>query len=207
MTAPKRFDEKAESRAEWKRINAELKSRGRPTAQAEEAEDLRITMDWLEADLRRCKGAMKKFLGFPGQTNRLWQQKFLDDLEGKPEPESMKRGSGGNDDLEEIMVTADGDSIAIRANGDENSDLGYHYISIEQANGGAAYDWAKEFAAIVQPCLNPATSPAPWDKYLEWKAKQQFRGHKTAIPEFRGHNTTEFRGQEFRGHGVPGTQY
>jgi hypothetical protein len=173
MTAPKRFNDKAESKAEWERINADLELRGHPTSQAEEAEDMRITMDWLEADLRSCKGAMKKFLGFPGQTNRLWQRKFLDDLEGKPEPESAKRWSGEGDELEEIIVTTDGDSIAIRANGDENSDLGYHSVTIEQANGGAGYEWAKEFAAIVQPCLKPATSPAPWDKYLDWRSKQK----------------------------------
>jgi hypothetical protein len=171
MSKPIYFDPADPDAAQkYKALNAKLQERGQPISQAEAAEDYQITQSWLEADLRTCKGALPHLRKFPGLIRQLWAPKYLDWLDGSKMPKDKDDGKG------EIIVTADGDGFVIRANGRANpADFGMAGTSsdiiISESNGGESYDWAKNFARIVEPCLKTASAPAPWDKYLAWKAK------------------------------------
>lgn len=132
-----------------------------PTTRAEVAFQLGATFRWDEADLRSCTGAIDQLLAFPAQSGTsIWHPRYALWLRGHP----VKRS-------DEIVVTADGDGVSIRASGVGDpgapiSATGKSQVVYEQWNGGAGYDWALKMAKVVQPCLRPATSPTPWDRML-----------------------------------------
>jgi hypothetical protein len=173
MSKPIYFDPAdPETSKKYKALNAKLEARGRPISQAEAAEDYQITQSWIEADLSTCKGALSHLRKFPGLTQKLWATEYLNWLDGSNMPNDKE------DDERDIIVTADGDGFVIRATGRANpSNFGIARtstdITISESNGGNNYDWAKELALVVEPCMKPATVPAPWDKYLEWLTKKK----------------------------------
>lgn len=138
----------------------------RPISLAETAMEVRVFWAWQEADLRSCPGALDHLLSFPAQRGKLlWDPEFVSRLRDKPHHfESKETG--------DILVTADGDAVFVRASGRNDprsrsfNSIGDSSVIYSQANGGVGYEWAKEMARIVQPCLKPATAPAPWDKVV-----------------------------------------
>ncbi|HMP44241.1 MAG TPA: hypothetical protein PKD99_03975 [Sphingopyxis sp.] len=153
-----------------KEIAAELRARGHPTSPAELAEDMEIYMEWLEADLRQCRGAMTLLRKFPARQTSLWPDSLFNLLDGELRP-IIRR----TDEDREVTVTADGDAIAIRArsagvnNGRKNFEHGPYFMTIREANRGDYYDWAKKLATTIEPCLKPAAVPSPWSAYRAWK--------------------------------------
>ena len=129
------------------------------TSPDEVAMELRASAKWEEADLRSCKGAVDQLLAFPGQKAKpIWHPVYAEWLRGRI-PNTP----------DEIVVTADGDGVTIRATpaGDPRAKQVANHDSqvvLEEWNGGDGYDWALEMAKVVRPCLRPATSPAPWDR-------------------------------------------
>jgi len=132
-----------------------------PTSLAEAAEPLSAFYIFEEADLTQCKGAIAQLRAFPMQRGApLWSERELGWEPGKKRPDS-----------DVIIVTADGDSVFVRARGvpDQGGagrSVGAASVVIDQSNGGKGYDWAKAMAEAARPCLKPSAAPPPWDKLL-----------------------------------------
>jgi hypothetical protein len=132
-----------------------------PISREEVAAELRIIAKWEEADLRSCKGALDQLLMLPAQNGTpLWNPGYVKWLKGRAPKEK-----------DEIIVTADGSGVLIRASGRDDPEnvralVGDVNIVYSQWNGGAGMGWALEMAEKVRPCLKPATSPAPWDRLV-----------------------------------------
>lgn len=138
-----------------------------PTSEAEVALTLQTTAKWQEADLRTCPGAMKQLLALPAQRGEpIWHPRYSDFLQGEQPKEP-----------DELIITADGAGVYVRASGrgdPSNGRLSEHrgtHVVYSQWNGGTGMAWALKMASVVQPCLKPATVPAPWDKVLAEQAK------------------------------------
>jgi hypothetical protein len=130
-----------------------------PTSPDEVVVILRASAKWEEVDLRSCKGALDQLLAFPAQTGKpIWHPVFAEWLRGNIPKTS-----------DELIVTADGDGVTIRATpaGDPRETITANeksQVVMEQWNGGEGYDWALKMAEVIRPCLRPASSPAPWDR-------------------------------------------
>ncbi len=163
----------------YKDIASELRKRGHPTSAIELADDLNLQMEWLEADLRRCRGAIPLISKFPGRQATLWPDNLTHLLDG-----SLPSVARQSEPEREITVTTDGDSVIIRATSaviDDDRESykdGPYFQVISQSNGGEFYDWAKELAVLVEPCLKPAAAPSPWSAYRDWKTGKAGTGHK-----------------------------
>ncbi len=132
-----------------------------PTNPEEVARELSITANWREADLGQCAGAVEHLLSFPGYGEKLWTAQDVRDIRGIPKTLSKDAES------DEIVITADGDGVFLRASGSDGRIVVY-----SEANGGEAYDWAKEMAVIVEPCLKPSAALPPWQAILNAEAKR-----------------------------------
>ena len=154
MVSMRRLDEVS---AEMQRLSASML----PVSREEVAAKLRLTAKWEEADLRSCKGALDQLLMLPAQNGSpLWNPGYVKWLKGRAPKEK-----------DEIIVTADGSGVLIRASGRDDPDnlralVGDVNIVYSQWNGGAGMGWALKMAEKVRHCLKPATSPAPWDKLV-----------------------------------------
>lgn len=134
-----------------------------PESLSETFLDFKSLVRWMEADIRSCRGALDHLLAFPrtAKTKDFWHKQYVEFLKGV-EVETP----------DEIFITADGDGVLIRARGFANPSskntgtLGEKFVMHSDRNGGPGYDWALEMKAIVEPCLNPSTALAPWEKVL-----------------------------------------
>lgn len=132
-----------------------------PTSPAEAAQEFAITAKWEEADLRSCPGAMRQLLRFPAQQgNSFWHPGHVRWLKG-----------GTVVAPKELVVTADGSGVLVRARGKPDPSSGKlgvdgGYAIYEQWNGGEGMAWALDMAEVVRPCLKPAPGPAPWEKVV-----------------------------------------
>jgi hypothetical protein len=131
-----------------------------PKSREEVARVLEATFDWREADLRACPAALKQLTDFPKVAGAIWPQPYLRWLDGAAVAPP-----------DNIAVTADGDAVSLRAaaRSDPASPralAGQTGYAADQYNGGDAYDWAIAMHGAVEPCLKPATAPAPWTKAL-----------------------------------------
>ena len=84
---------------------------------------------------------------------------------------ALRRAAETHELSVDIIVTADGSGVLIRASGRGDPEaarvlVGDVNIVYSQWNGGAGMGWALDMAEKVRPCLKPATAPAPWDKLL-----------------------------------------
>lgn len=133
-----------------------------PTTREEVAAFLRLAVRWDEADLRSCEGALNQLLALPAQRGRqLWHPGYVGWLKGRV----PKRP-------EEMIVTADGSGVYVRARSVSDPSalrpgLGAVDVVYSQWNGGEGMAWALDMAKVVQPCLKPATAPAPWDRPIK----------------------------------------
>jgi hypothetical protein len=138
-----------------------------PTSPAEAAVEFQAIAKWEEADLRACPGAMRQLLKFPAQRGAtFWHPGFVRRLKG---------GTFVRPD--ELIVTADGSGVLVRARGmpDPASgrlSVGGGYAIYSQWNGGEGMAWALDMAEVVKPCLKPAPGPTPWDKVIIAESKR-----------------------------------
>lgn len=100
--------------------------------------------DWREADLRACPGALKT----------------LNRLSAIPLPafdDQTRRLIEGRSQTREIIVTADPDSVWVRA-----GTLEYGFATQDMGQPGTVGAWAKQMLDVVRSCLKPTSAPAPW---------------------------------------------
>ena len=100
---------------------------------------LDANLDWREADIDACPGAMAT-LNALGAVRSGWK---LDE-----------RGY--------IIAGAPADAVTVSAvsNGFAT------YTATEFEGEGETSAWAQRMLALVQPCLKPSNAPAPWDRHL-----------------------------------------
>lgn len=113
------------------------------------ANELRRFLDavanWREADLRSCPGAAKtltslgdfRLPAFDDRTRRL--------IAGQPPR------------LEDVVVIADGDTIAVRGGAGMST-----FHTSDKGQAGSVGNWAARMMDIARPCLKPTSAPAPW---------------------------------------------
>ena len=119
-----------------------------PQSKADAQRLLTETVKWQEADLNTCPGgldhlrtlAATKWMPFP-----VWDYDIM-------------RGNPG-DPVEEIIITADGFTVEVRARTTTRS-IAARDKGDEDAPGG----WAIAMYELVQPCLKPSTAAPPWTR-------------------------------------------
>jgi hypothetical protein len=103
-------------------------------------------LDWRVAHLRACPGAAKALLAL----EHVQWFAFNDD---------DRRYIAAGKPPSQLIVPADGESIAVRARGFYST-----YAAGEFKDSGALSGWAENMRRVVEPCLKPETAPAPWDR-------------------------------------------
>jgi hypothetical protein len=98
-----------------------------------------LGVEWIEADLRTCPGALAA-LGRSAEAD--WV------------PEAVANPTPG-DEIAALVMHADIVRVEFQ-----------QYARISTYRGwiaeGSPAEWAEELAAVLQPCWRPATTPAPW---------------------------------------------
>jgi len=143
-----------------------------PTTFEETVDEIRVAWSFEETDLMSCEGAVAHMLKFPAQTKgAFWSERELPWAPDFVAPRSK----------DTMLVTADGDGVYVRARSVEDPGAPFRFkgpgfLVYDQHNSGAAYDWAKSMADILEPCLKPSDDMPPWEKLLvaeregTWKA-------------------------------------
>ncbi len=104
---------------------------------------LDATLNWREADLWTCRGAVDALLAL----DKVRWQAF----------DPVDRGAITGRPPREIVVTADADSILVRG----GRVTSVHAARDEGQPGGSGA-WAIRMMAVVEPCLRPTSAPLPW---------------------------------------------
>ncbi len=100
-------------------------------------------LDWREADLRTCPHALDALTALNDVPWQVFDEGELALLAGR-EPS-------------EIVVTADGDTVVVKASGFVAA-----HAARDGGEPGGAGAWAKTMRAAVEPCLKPTQASAPW---------------------------------------------
>jgi hypothetical protein len=114
-----------------------------PKSEAEMRGLLNAVMNWREADLRTCPGAVEALLA-------------LDDVRWQPFDEADQALITGQSPAQ-LLVIADPDTISVRAGGVMNA-----HAAHDMGQPGGAGAWAMTMRAVVEPCLKPTGAPPPW---------------------------------------------
>jgi hypothetical protein len=136
-------------------LGGEVRPASPPVAEVRRYLD--ASVDWREADLRACPGAVHALLAIEAVQWFSFDQLVREQAAtGKPlEAETVYEGPVPY--LNRITVRAYDGKRVLPGGGTLTS-------ASALADAGGTSHWAKTMLKIVEPCLKPASVPAPWDR-------------------------------------------